>query len=179
MKCIKIIKDEDFGNKSKRYYKTRLRYGARGIVLSNDGNIAIFNKANKNEYKLPGGGIDQGEEPKLAFKREVMEETGCEVEIIKEIGYIEERRSLDNFKQISYIYVSKVIKNNKKLNLTQKEIDEGGRLIWVKPEKALKLIENSFDNLKASKYEDLYHSKFIVKRDYDILEYYLNNNNSK
>lgn len=29
----------------------------------------------KNEYKLPGGGIDKGENPEEAFKRETLEET--------------------------------------------------------------------------------------------------------
>ena len=173
MKCIKIIRDEDFGDKSKRFYKARVRYGARGIVVRDDGKIALFNKTKKNEYKLPGGGIDEGEDTKLAFKREVLEETGCEVKIIRELGRIEERKSLDNFKQISYVYVGKVLKDRKKLNLTQKEIDEGGRLVWLNPDDALEKIINCSNNLKASKYENLYHSKFIVFRDRTILEYYL------
>lgn len=65
---------------------SRLRLGARGIAIREDGKIAIFNKSNKNEYKLPGGGLEgegEGEEePEEAFKREVLEEIGCEIEII-------------------------------------------------------------------------------------------------
>lgn len=63
---------------------SRLRLGARGIAIREDGKIAIFNKSNKNEYKLPGGGLEgEGEEePEEAFKREVLEEIGCETEII-------------------------------------------------------------------------------------------------
>lgn len=63
---------------------SRLRLGARGIAIREDGKIAIFNKSNKNEYKLPGGGLEgEGEEePEEAFKREVVEEIGCEIEII-------------------------------------------------------------------------------------------------
>lgn len=137
--------------------------------------IAIFNKSNKNEYKLPGGGVDKGEDIKEAFKRETLEETGCEIEIIDELGTIEEHKSLDNFKQISYIFVGKVLKDNNKLELTQKEKDEGAKLIWVDKKKGLKLITECFENLKESKYENLYHSKFIVLRDRYILEYYLNN----
>ena len=50
---------------------SRLRLGARGIAIREDGKIAIFNKSNKNEYKLPGGGLEgEGEEePEEAFKR--------------------------------------------------------------------------------------------------------------
>lgn len=173
MKCIRVLKDEDFGLESVEFNNPRIRYGARGIIIREDGKIAIFNKSNKNEYKLPGGGVDKGEDIKDAFKREVLEETGCEIEIIDELGTIEEHKSLDNFKQISYLFVGKVLKDNNKLELTQKEKDEGAKLIWVDKEEGLKLITNCFENLKESKYENLYHSKFIVLRDRYILEYYL------
>lgn len=173
MNCIKILIDEDFGLNSIEFNNPRVRLGARGIIIDENGKIALFNKANKNEYKLPGGGIDEGENPEEAFKREALEETGCEIEIIKFLGTIEEHKSLDNFKQTSYIYVAKVIKNKKELNLTQKEKDEGARLLWVEDKEALKLITECYDNLKESKYENLYHSKFIVMRDKYILNYYL------
>ena len=47
-----------------------IKFGARGIVLNDEGKIAIIHKVNKNEYKLPGGGIDENEDAKIAFKRE-------------------------------------------------------------------------------------------------------------
>ena len=61
------------------------------------------------------------ENPEDAFYREVAEETGCKVEIIKYLGVTEEYKYKNNFKQISYIFVSKVIEDTQKLNLTQKE----------------------------------------------------------
>lgn len=173
MKCIRVLKDEDFGLESVEFNNPSVRYGARGIIIREDGKIAIFNKSNKNEYKLPGGGVDKGEDIKEAFKREALEETGCEIEIIKELGTIEEHKSLDNFKQISYLFVGKVLKDNNQLELTQKEKDEGAKLLWVDKEEGLKLITDCFEDLKESKYENLYHSKFIVLRDRYILEYYL------
>ena len=96
MNLIKIITDEDFGLESQEFNYPRIRYGARGIVIRDDGKIAIFNKSLKNEYKLPGGGVDPGEDLKEAFKREVREEVGCDIEIIDELGTIEEHKSLDN-----------------------------------------------------------------------------------
>lgn len=175
MNCIRILIDEDFGLKSIPFNNPRIRYGARGIVIREDGKIAIFNKTNKNEYKLPGGGIDKEEDIKEAFKREVLEETGCNVEIIDTLGTIEEHKSLDNFKQISYLFVGKVIKDNNQLYLTEKEINEGAKVLWVDKEEGLNLITNCLNELKESKYENLYHSKFIVLRDKYILEYYLKN----
>ena len=60
------------------------------------------------------------------------------------------------------------------LHLTQKEIDEGAVLLWLDINYALFLIKDSLNNINASKYENLYHSRFIVKRDYEILKYYIN-----
>lgn len=173
MELIYKVTDEDIGEKSIEAQNPRVRLGARGIVIREDGKIAVFNKSNKNEYKLPGGGIEESENPELAFKREVLEETGCEVEIVKCLGTIEEHKTLDNFKQISYVFVGKVIKDTNELHLTEKEKDEGAKLIWETPENGLKLISNCFENLVASKYESVYHTKFIVFRDKKILERYM------
>ena len=173
MELICKIIDEDIGELSTKMDNPRLRLGARGIVVREDGKIAVFNKSKKNEYKLPGGGIEGEEKPEEAFKREVLEETGCKVEIVKKLGTTEEYKTLDNFKQISYVFVGKVLEDTKQLNVTEKEKDEGAKLIWETPEKALKLITESYDKLIASKYESVYHTKFIVLRDRRILEKYI------
>ena len=173
MELICRITDEDIGEKTINMENPKLRLGARGIVIREDGKIAIFNKSNKNEYKLPGGGLEGEEKPEEAFKREVLEETACEVEIIETLGTTEEYKALNNFKQISYVYVGKVQKDTNKLNLTEKEKDEGAKLLWETPEKELKLITECFDKLVASKYASIYSTKFVVLRDRKILEYYL------
>lgn len=175
MNIIIEITDEMFGKKSVPFCNPRIRYGARGIVVRQDGLIAIFNKKIKNEYKLPGGGIEKGEEPEEAFKREVLEETGCEVNEINFLGITKELKSLDNFQQISYVFTSKVTKNINELQLTQKEKDEGGQLVWVTKEEALEKIINCTKDLKGSDYENIYHSKFINYRDREILKYYIEN----
>lgn len=66
---IGIITDEDFGDQSREFNNPRIRYGARGIVINENGDLAVLNKTKKNEYKLPGGGIEANEDPHFAFKR--------------------------------------------------------------------------------------------------------------
>ena len=173
MELICKITDEDIGEKIINMEKLKLRLGARGIVIREDGKIAIFNKSNKNEYKLPGGGLEGEEKPEEAFKREILEENGCEIEIIQTLGTTEEYKSLNNFKQISYVFVGKVLKDTKQLNVTEKEKDEGAKLLWETPENALELITDCFNKLVASKYASIYSTKFVVLRDRRILEYYL------
>ena len=102
MNIICKITDTDIGEEDKELENPRVRLAARGIVIREDGKIAVFNKANKNEYKLPGGGMENDEEPEETFKREVLEETGCIVEVIQSLGVTEEYKSQTNFKQISH-----------------------------------------------------------------------------
>lgn len=183
---IGVIKDSDLriGLQDKPLVNPTVRYAARGILLNGKGEVAIVYKANKNEYKLPGGGIEN-EDPTLAFKREVSEETGCDIEIIDNLGTIEEHKSKTNFKQISYVFVGRVIKETGKLNLTEKEKIEGTRFLWTDLDNAIKLVHDSFDKLKASSYkvkdgyESVYMTQFVIKRDEQILKYYKNYCNYK
>lgn len=173
MNIICKLTDKDFGINEIEMNEPKIRLASRGIVLNKQGKIALQNKTRKNEFKLIGGGMESREEPKEAFKREVLEETGCEIEIIEELGITEEYRSQKNFKQTSYVFVSKVINDTHRLGLTEKEENEGAKLLWVEPKEALELIINCYDKLLPSKYNNLYETRFVVLRDRKILEYYL------
>lgn len=68
------------------------RIAIRGIIFIDGKLLMIENSA--GECKLPGGGIEQGENDCQALIREVKEETGYDVvpESIKPFGEIEEKR---------------------------------------------------------------------------------------
>lgn len=172
MKIIKAIKDENFNLKSKEFTHPIIRLSARGIIFNNDGKIALLHKIYKNEYKLIGGGLKKNESPEQAFIRESLEESGCKIKIIENLGIIKEDRSMDNFQQISYVFTAKVIKDLGRLRLTIKEINEGAQIIWMDFDAAIIMLKESEENIIPSKYENIYHSKFIVRRDYEILKYY-------
>lgn len=174
MNVLFRLTDKDFEIKPQEMNNCNIRLAARGIVIRDDGKIAIQNKSNKNEFKLVGGGIENNENPIIAFKREVLEEAGCEVEIIEQLGITEEYKSLQNLKQISNIFIAKVINDTHQLNLTEKEKNEGAKLLWVEPKEALRLITDCYDKLLPSDYDDVYDTRFVVLRDRKILEYYLN-----
>lgn len=173
MELITKITDADIGEKVYEIDNPTTRKAVRTILLNNLGEIALLHKAKKNEYKLIGGGIENQETLQQALRREVLEESGCEINILKELGYVEEYRTLNNFIQTSYVYVAEVSNDTKKLHLTKQEKEEGAELCWYKPEIALKQINDSYEKLLPSKYSDLYNSKIIIKRDSSILRYYI------
>ena len=164
-----------YENKPLSTENMKLRTAARGIILNKDtGEIGIFYKKNMNQYKLPGGGIDEGENPEEAFVREVYEETGCTLESnLKFLGITTEIKSAFNFIQNSFAYLGIVKSQSNELHLTEKEIKEGGEFLWLKPEVAISLMEDSFDKLTEGYIESLYSTTFVVKRDILIIKNYL------
>lgn len=176
MNLIYKVEDADIGEEKMKMDNPKVRYASRGIVLNAKNEIALFYKEKMNEYKLPGGGIEENEKAIDAFKREVLEETGCIIDNINELGIIEEYKSHANFKQRSYVFVGNVKEDTNKLYITDKEKAEGAKLMWKSPENALKLIKECYDNLLDSPYdkdENVYSTKFIAIRDQKILEYFM------
>ena len=74
---ITEISDKDLGLQVSEFNNLKERVASRGIVIKEDGKIAVFYKSNKEQYKLPGGGLENNEIVYETFKREVLEETGC------------------------------------------------------------------------------------------------------
>ncbi|MDP3974826.1 MAG: NUDIX domain-containing protein [Candidatus Jorgensenbacteria bacterium] len=59
------------------------RPGAYGVIVEN-GKVAVVEVAGK--YFLPGGGVDEGELPEAALRRELHEELGWNITDVKELG---------------------------------------------------------------------------------------------
>ena len=52
-------------------------------VIRNEGKILVQELRNNDKYFFPGGGVEFGEKLEETLKREVMEETGIEIEVEK------------------------------------------------------------------------------------------------
>ena len=50
--------------------------GTRAVVRDADGRMLVVRQRYTNGWIFPGGGVDRGEAPVTALKREVIEETG-------------------------------------------------------------------------------------------------------
>ncbi|MBX7527670.1 NUDIX domain-containing protein [Qipengyuania vesicularis] len=70
------------------------RDGVSIIGRDFDGQVLLVRHSyGPQEWYFPGGGIADGEAPENAARRELLEETGCEIEGMKLVGVIEEELS--------------------------------------------------------------------------------------
>ena len=160
MKRILEINDKDVGQKENKKAKYRPRTAARAILFDKD-KIALLHVTKFKFYKLPGGGVDDGESIEGTLVREINEEVGSKIKIGEEIGEIIEHRSQWELVQTSHCYFAKVTKKGKP-NFTQKELDEGFEVVWVGIDEAIELVKNSKPGT--------YHGDFVIARDLAFLK---------
>ena len=135
----------------------KLRKASRSIVFNDSQKIALLFVSKNNYHKLPGGGIEAGEDIKTALNREVMEEAGVNINILGEVGTIIEYRNKHKLLQISYCYYSEVKGDISEPSFTDEETNSGFQLRWVALDEAIAILENDTP--------DNYLGKFIQVRD--------------
>lgn len=123
------------------------RPSVRGIIIK-DGTIALMHSLKYDYYKLPGGGIEEGEELEDTLVREVKEESGLVVKknSIKEFGYvrrIEKGKIEDIFIQENFYFLCEVEPEVGAQDLDDYEEDEQFTLEFVTPEHAIWVNENA------------------------------------
>lgn len=129
MTWIKQITDKDIlGTEGLSISKPR--HTARAILKNDLDQYAVMYASEFNLYSLPGGGIEDGEEVVEALKREIMEETGCSCDSIKELGLVEENRAHQDFVTISHYFLVTTKCHFLRPELTEDEASHGTTVAW-------------------------------------------------
>ena len=66
--------------------KSLFTIGVFGIIFDDRQRVLLCHRRDYDLWNLPGGGMEKGESPWDGVLREVMEETGLKVEVIKLLG---------------------------------------------------------------------------------------------
>lgn len=112
------------------------RFGVRALIQRNG--LFAMQQSSTGEYKIPGGGMDEGETIAQSLEREVLEETGLVIipESTKELGEIlEVRRDIfdENIKYIAHSlhYSCEVEDKVLETSMTESEKERGFHLAWA------------------------------------------------
>lgn len=100
-------------------HKNIQRPVAVALVLNADGRILLQQRHDQNipsangKWEFPGGKVEFGESPEDAARREVKEETGCDVEIVGMVpfvfSHIWERSDGGQVQTITTCYVARLV----------------------------------------------------------------------
>ncbi|MDA3811906.1 MAG: NUDIX domain-containing protein [Spirochaetaceae bacterium] len=153
------------------------RQAVRALIYNGNEVLFIYSPVN-GDYKLPGGGIENGEDHESALKREVLEECGYTLSKISEkIGLITEyseamEKDKAFFQMDSHYYTCKISDQKQvKQNLDDYEKDLKMKPVWIIPQEALKKNQNIIiENSPPPKW---------IKREILFLEYLLQKNRTQ
>ena len=127
-------------------YIDHVRYISRAVVLNENNEVAL-NKlydddmfGHRDYYETPGGGKKKNETIKEACYREIKEEVGYEVGIIKELGMVNDYYNLIHRNNRNYYFLCKTKKYvGKELESYEKSVIE--KVVWVSIDEAIRLYE--------------------------------------
>jgi len=158
MEILWEIKDKEFPSD---WLTPDIREAARAVLFDENNLVPLLFVSKYGYHKLPGWGMDAGEDKIQALMREAKEETGCEIEIMDEVGQIIEFRSENNLKQTSYCYIWRIVSRGS-TDFTEYELAEGFQLVWVS-------LEDAILKVQSDKPTD-YKGPFIHERDLIFLK---------
>lgn len=160
MRDLGTIVLEDFPEERRKSYGQR--QASRAVLRDADQKIALLEVSKSGYWKLPGGGLDPGEDYPTALARECQEEVGCAIRITGEVGLIVEYRDQRTLRQESHCYLAEVFGEKGEPAFEEGERDEGFRLHWLTDDEALIALRTSQPTT--------YDGQYITIRDLKFLE---------
>ena len=126
------------------YAWTDRKDGVGIVVVTTDNRIMLNHEyryvIDKYCWEIPGGGIDQGEDPKEAAKRELYEETGIKADKVEKIGAFYPLNSFNTeLVTVFYTIIEPVPLTDKRSETSE----EFGKQKYVTFKEALEMIDRS------------------------------------
>src|SRR6185312_10703055 len=113
---------------------------AGGVVVRDDGRVAVVHRPRYDDWSLPKGKLDPGETFEVAAVREIAEETGVRARIV---GELEPARYVDDRGRDKIVRWYRMAPDDDPGRFTPN--DEVDELRWLHPEEAARLVSYEHD----------------------------------
>ena len=143
------------------------RHAARGIIVRGQEILLVYT-GRYDDYALPGGGIDEGEDDITGLIRELQEETGATgIRNIKDFARYDEYRpwkkpDADIIHMISLCYICDIDDELSETAYESYEIKNGMKPLWVNIHEAIAHNENVIAN-SDKKGLSIHREVFLLK----------------
>ncbi len=108
------------------------------------------------EFQLPGGGIDPGESPLVALHREVLEETGWRISVVRRLGAFRRFTYMPEYdlwaEKVCAIYLAHPVRRH------GAPTEPGHSALWADIDLATQIVGNDDDRTFIQEYRARYFS---------------------
>jgi 8-oxo-dGTP diphosphatase len=109
---------------------------AGGVVVRPDGTVAVVHRPKYDDWSLPKGKLEPGEEPSEGALREVEEETGTRCRLVRSLLTTEYTDHRGRPKVVDY-WLMEVVDGDGEAFVPNDEVDE---VRWLRPRTAVRLL---------------------------------------
>ena len=119
--------------------KENVREACRGIIIKDDLYLMVHIQE-MGVFTFPGGGVEKFETLEECVKREVLEETGIKVNVLKKKVSITEYFIESVW--TNHYFICEYVAGNFQSHLTEEEISLGLKVVWKTREEVMEIFEN-------------------------------------
>ncbi|WP_316574259.1 NUDIX hydrolase [Nocardia canadensis] len=110
-----------------------IKVAVSAVVLDGDGRILMIRRTDNDRYSIPGGGLEAGETVSEAVAREVLEETGIEVDVSDMVGVFSNPEHVIAYDDGEVRQEFSICFRARPIGGTLRTSEESKEVLWVAP----------------------------------------------
>lgn len=123
----------DFFNDPAAPVATSLVVAVTAVVLDNAGRLLLIRRTDNDQYSIPGGAQEIGETPAAAVRREVVEETGIDIDVTGLVGVFSDPSHVIAYDDGEVRQEFSVCFHARPIGGHARRSDESSEVLWADP----------------------------------------------